>query len=218
MLLQGSNSPIFHLSEKGKAGNTSSCPLVLQLTLQLLQLDVWCPVAAVAAVPRVTEFSRIVAGTLGTAATAATGHNTSSFRLLPTYPATPATWCMAGSGSQFQERRGFGCRFMTLSCRSCRVSLQLPKIARTSGQLDVPVLWPNAGGKVNLNPTFPREKCHNITFDCTISKLRYCQRVERFCFVSVNKLKDKIKFLMVWKLRKSKLFKGDFPKENRFLL
>ena len=41
-----------------KAGNTSSCPLILQLILQLLQLNVWCPIATVAEVPGVTGFSR----------------------------------------------------------------------------------------------------------------------------------------------------------------
>ena len=51
-----------------------SFPLILQLILQLLKLDLWCPIAA------------------GTAATAVTGHRTSSFRemkQLPTHPATP---------------------------------------------------------------------------------------------------------------------------------
>ncbi len=63
-----------------KAANTSSCPLILQLTLQLLQLDVWCPVAAVAAVPGVTGLSKIVTVTPGIAATAAMIQHTSSCR------------------------------------------------------------------------------------------------------------------------------------------
>ncbi len=57
-------------------GSCSSC----QLTLQLLQLDVWCLVAALAAVPGVTVTILEKPVTPGTAATAATGQNTSSCR------------------------------------------------------------------------------------------------------------------------------------------
>ena len=87
VLLQGVNLPCLRGDSDSiiKASNTSSCPLVLQLTLQLA---VQCPVAAVAAVTGGTRFSGIVAGT------AAMGHHTSGRRQLqqfPTHPATPAT-------------------------------------------------------------------------------------------------------------------------------
>ncbi len=36
----------------------------------------------------------------------------------------------------------------------------------------------NAGGKVNVKPTFPRERCHEITSNCPIQKIQWTSETE----------------------------------------